>query len=183
MLGDDQCTHMENTFAFMPSKKWHKGKKSAGRGSLGIIWPRCVPLNFIQMDDSLLKNMQLATKGWILAGHKKIDSGNAPKWKARVEMRRAQTRCHYFFSKADEWLSVLLQNWSNKANPSNRLKVWFILITRSLGAPPGAQLLAGGPSGLLTLSFKPFGRSGRYVRGILIFIKFKICTYACSQVV
>ena len=35
--------------------------------------------------------------------------------------------------------------------------------TRSLGAPSGAQLLAEGPSGLLTSSFPPFGRSGRYV--------------------
>ena len=32
-----------------------------------------------------------------------------------------------------------------------------ILITRSLGA----RLLGGGPSGLLTSSFAPFGRSGR----------------------
>ena len=29
--------------------------------------------------------------------------------------------------------------------------------------PSGAQLLAGGPSGLLTSSFQPLGRSGRYV--------------------
>ena len=30
--------------------------------------------------------------------------------------------------------------------------------------PSGARLLAEGPSGLLTSSFAPFGRSGRYVR-------------------
>ena len=74
MLGDDQHrhTHMQNTFGLTGSKKWHKRKKSAGRGRLGIIWPRRVPPNFIQMGDSLLKSMQLATKGWILVGPEKL---------------------------------------------------------------------------------------------------------------
>ena len=40
---------------------------------------------------------------------------------------------------------------------------WVLLITRSLGAPPRARLLAGGPLGLLTSSYPPFACSGRYV--------------------
>ena len=60
--------------------------------------------------------------------------------------------------------------WCKDPKPKTKERsFWLIfklILTKVSIAPPCicTYILAGGPSGLLTSSFAPFGRSGRYVR-------------------
>ena len=46
--------------------------------------------------------------------------------------------------------------------------VWFFYLILEVLGPSEPRLLAGGPSGLLTSSFTPFGRSGRVTHATVI---------------
>ena len=48
-------------------------------------------------------------------------------------------------------------------NMMMRLRMMMMYDTLEVWGPFGPRLLTGGPLGLLTSSFTPFGRSGRYV--------------------
>ena len=63
-----------------------------------------------------------------------------------------------FEIRSKTWLAVRFMYWLSKWR---RIATHLIIFQLEVYGPSGPRLLAGGPSGLMTSSFAPFGRSGR----------------------
>ena len=86
---------------------------------------------------------------------------------------RHQTRRHFKEAYPNRVTQINSQSqkvkiWKNQCTAVSELPNWLgardaiaIYIVLEVLGPNGPRLLSGGPSGLLTLSFAPFGRSGR----------------------
>ena len=83
----------------------------------------------------------------------------------KCPMQPSELNCHC----QSKWIK---RDWSSNFIMSSHLSIWrrdssfeSIIQELEVEGPSGPRLLAGGPSGLLTSSLAPFGRSGCVTQG------------------